>query len=126
VAKVAGGLQTLEGAIGTLPTTYDDRPGAKAFVAAYRAAYGADAVPSSESSLNYSSLHLLVNAMKLAGTVNDPTAIRAKLDQAAKELPDAVNPNDFNGVDAHGGAVQNTVIGVVEGGKIKGVRLNSL
>ena len=33
---------------------------------------------------------------------------------------------DADGVDAHGGAVQNTVIGVVEGGKIKGVRLNSL
>ena len=95
-------------------------------MAAYRAAYGAGANPSSESSLNYSSLHIVVNAMKLAGTVSDPAAIRAKLDAAAKALPDAINPNDFNGVDANGGSVLNTVIGVVEGGKLKGVRLKDL
>ena len=126
MAKVTGGLQMLEGSIGTLPLTADERPGAKGFVAAYRAAYGANMNPSSESSLNYSSLHIVVNAMKLAGTVSDPTAIRAKLDAAAKALPDAINPNDFNGVDANGGSVLNTVIGVVEGGKLKGVRLKDL
>ncbi|MFZ5521858.1 MAG: ABC transporter substrate-binding protein [Pseudomonadota bacterium] len=126
VAKVTGSLQMLEGAIGTLPLTADERPGAKAFVAAYRAAYGADANPSSEASLNYSALHIVVNAMKLAGSVDDPAAIRAKLDAAAKALPDEQNPNDFNGVDANGGSVLNTVIGVVEGGKIKGVRLSDL
>ena len=48
--------------------------------------------------------------------MSDPAAIRAKLDAAAKALPDAINPNDFNGVDANGGSVLNTVIGVVEGG----------
>ncbi|MEN9398868.1 MAG: hypothetical protein RLZ81_3398, partial [Pseudomonadota bacterium] len=53
-------------------------------------------------------------------------AIRAKLDAAAKALPDALNPNDFNGVDEKGGSVLNTVIGVVEGGKLKGVRLKDL
>ena len=64
--------------------------------------------------------------MKMAGTVSDPAAIRAKLDAAAKALPDAINPNDFNGVDANGGSVLNTVIGVVEGGKLRGVRLKDL
>ena len=126
MAKVIGGLQMLEGSIGTLPLTADERPGAKGFVNAYRAAYGASANPSSESSLNYSSLHIVVNAMKMAGTVSDPAAIRAKLDAAAKALPDAINPNDFNGVDANGGSVLNTVIGVVEGGKLRGVRLKDL
>ena len=64
--------------------------------------------------------------MKLAGSVDDPAAIRAKLDAAAKALPDEQNPNDFNGVDASGGSVLNTVIGVVEGGKIKSVRLSDI
>lgn len=126
MARVTGGVAALEGSIGTLPLTADERPGAKTFVASYRAAYGANTTPSSESSLNYTALHLVVNAMKLAGSVSDPAAIRAKLDAAAKALPDNINPNDFNGVDANGGSVLNTVIGVVEGGKIKGVRLNEL
>lgn len=125
VAKVTGGLGPLEGAIGTMPLAADAREGAKEFVAAYRAAYkGAN--PTSESSLHYSSVHIIVNAMQMSGSVSDPAAIRAKLDAAAKALPEAKNPNDFMGVDANGGSVLNTVIGVVEGGKIKGMRLKDL
>ena len=123
---VTGGLQMLEGSIGTLPLTADERPGAKAFVAAYRASYGADSNPSSEASLNYTALHLVVQAMQLAGSVSEPAAIRAQLDAAAKALPDAVNPNDLNGVDEKGGSELNTVVGVVEGGKMKAMRLKSL
>lgn len=126
MARVTGGLQMLEGSIGTLPLTADERPGAKAFVQAYRTAYGPDSNPSSESSLNYTALHLVVNAMRLAGSVSDPVAIRGKLDAAAKALPDAINPNDINGVDEKGGSDLNTVVGVVEGGKLKAVRLKSL
>jgi len=126
MARVTGGLQMLEGSIGTLPLTADERPGAKAFVAAYRASYGADSNPSSEASLNYTALHLVVQAMQLAGSVSEPAAIRAQLDAAAKALPDAVNPNDLNGVDEKGGSELNTVVGVVEGGKMKAMRLKSL
>ena len=126
MARVTGGLQMLEGSIGTLPLTAVERPGAKAFVAAYRASYGADSNPSSEASLNYTALHLVVQAMQLAGSVSEPAAIRAQLDAAAKALPDAVNPNDLNGVDEKGGSELNTVVGVVEGGKMKAMRLKSL
>lgn len=126
MARVTGGLQMLEGSIGTLPLTADERPGAKAFVAAYRASYGAGSNPSSEASLNYTALHLVVQAMQLAGSVSEPAAIRAQLDAAAKALPDAVNPNDLNGVDEKGGSELNTVVGVVEGGKMKAMRLKSL
>jgi branched-chain amino acid transport system substrate-binding protein len=48
--------------------------------------------PSSEVSLNYSSLHMRWSTMKLAGTASDAAAIRAKLDKAFKALPDAINP----------------------------------
>ena len=64
--------------------------------------------------------------MQLAGSVSEPAAIRAQLDAAAKALPDAVNPNDLNGVDEKGGSELNTVVGVVEGGKMKAMRLKSL
>lgn len=125
VAKVTGGLGPLEGAIGTMPLAADAREGATEFVAAYRKNYNG-ATPTSESSLHYSSVYIIAEAMKLSGSVSDPAAIRTKLDAAAKSLPDAKNPNDFMGVDANGGSVLNTVIGVVEGGKIKGVRLKDL
>jgi branched-chain amino acid transport system substrate-binding protein len=42
MAKVTGGLAPLEGSIGVLPVSYDDRVGPKTFAAAYRKAYGAD------------------------------------------------------------------------------------
>jgi hypothetical protein len=45
MAKVTGGLAPLEGSIGVLPVSYDDRAGPKAFAAAYRKAYGADKDP---------------------------------------------------------------------------------
>jgi hypothetical protein len=50
MAKVTGGLAPLEGSIGVLPVSYDDRAGPKAFAAAYRKAYGADKDPTTESS----------------------------------------------------------------------------
>lgn len=126
VSRVTGGYEMLEGSIGTLPLASDSRPGAQAFVANYTKAYGADKTATTEASLNYTTLHVLARAMKLAGSVSDPAAIRAKLDAAAKELPDAQNPNDMNGVDANGASVLNTVIGVVEGGKVKSMLLKDL
>jgi branched-chain amino acid transport system substrate-binding protein len=77
MAKVTGGLAPLEGAIGVLPVSYDDRAGPKAFAEAYRKAYGADKDPTTESSYNYALVHALAGAMKMAGTTTDAAAIRA-------------------------------------------------
>jgi branched-chain amino acid transport system substrate-binding protein len=126
MAKVTGGLAPLEGAIGVLPVSYDERLGPKTFSAAYRKMFGADRDPTTESSYNYALTHALAAAMKLAGTTSDASAIRAKLNEAIVKLPKELNAGDFRGVDATGGTIVDPVIATVEGGKIKPVSLSSL
>jgi branched-chain amino acid transport system substrate-binding protein len=120
IARTIGGDMTLlEGAIGTLPLVHDTRPGAVSFVPKYRKAYNRD--PGSEASLNYSSLNAVVDAMKLAGTVTDATAIQAKLSDAFAKLPDERNPALIKSVDAKGGSNAVLVVGLVKGGKVVAV-----
>jgi branched-chain amino acid transport system substrate-binding protein len=66
------------------------------------------------------------NAMKLAGTTTDATAIRGKLDAAIKALPEAQNLANYEGIDANGGSLIDTRVGVIEGGKVKQVKLSEL
>lgn len=117
VAKVAGGYAALEGSIGGMPVVDDPRPAAKAFVERYRQKNPAKD-PSYEMTLPYISMHALAQAMKLAGSASDGTAIRAQLDRAYKGLPASINFHGYKGVDAQGGAVIDIPIGVIEGGKV--------
>ncbi len=126
MAKVTDGLGALEGSIGVLPVTYDDRVGPKTFAVAYRKAYGADRDPTTESSYNYTLTHALAAAMKLAGTTTDATAIRAKLGEALKGLSVERNAGNFGGVDDKGGTLLNPLAATVDGGKIKPVKLSDL
>lgn len=125
MAKVMGGLAPLEGAIGVMPLANDTRPEAVAFTERYRKLNpGKD--PSTEISLNYSTVHATVAAMKLAGTTTDATAIRAQMEKAFTSLPAMYNPNDIDGLDSKGGTIANTILGTVEGGKIKGQFLRAM
>ena len=126
MAKVTGGLAPLEGSIGVLPVSYDERVGPKTFAAAYRKAYGADKDPTTESSYNYTLTHALAGAMKLAGTTTDAAAIRAKIGEALTKLPKETNAGEFKGVDAVGGTIVDPLVATVEGGKIKPVNLSEL
>ncbi len=125
MAKVIGGYQPLEGAIGVLPLVEDTRPDAKSFVERYRKSHD-NRDPSSEVSLNYTAVHATAIAMKLANSVSDPAAIRAQMDKAVKQLPNESNPNDLDGVNEAGGMLANTYVGTVEGGKVKSLNLRSL
>jgi len=126
MAKVTGGLAPLEGSIGVLPVSYDERVGPKTFAAAYRKAYGADKDPTTESSYNYTLTHALAGAMKLAGTTTDAAAIRAKIGEALSKMPKETNAGEFKGVDAVGGTIVDPLVATVEGGKIKPVNLSEL
>lgn len=117
IAKVTGGYQPLEGSIGVLPVVDDPSPTTKAFVERFKKAYPGR-TPSSEVSLNYTAVHATAAAMKLAGTVTDAAAIRASLDKAFKQLPDALNPHGIDGVDEKGGSLANTRVATVDGGKV--------
>ena len=125
VSKVSGGYASLEGAIGVLPIVDDSTPDAKAFVERFRKLYpGRD--PSSEVSLNYTAVHAAVQAMKLAKTATDATAIRAQLNQAMKTLKPVNNPNTLSGVDDKGGSLADTRVGIVENGKVREVKLSDI
>lgn len=126
MAKVTGGLAPLEGSIGVLPVSYDERVGPKAFAAAYRKAYGADKDPTTESSYNYTLTHALAGAMKLAGTTTDAAAIRAKVGEALTKMAKETNAGEFKGVDAVGGTIVDPLVATVEGGRIKPVNLSDL
>lgn len=125
ISAVTGGYGMLEGAIGVLPLAEDSSPDAKSFVERFRKTYPGR-TPSSEVSYNYTIVHATAIAMKLAGTTTDATAIRAQMDKAVKALPALNNPSTLDGVDDKGGTVNDTRVGVVEGGKIKEVKLSTL
>lgn len=125
IGKITGGYGPLEGSIGVLPVVEDSSPVTKAFVERYRKTHpGRD--PSSEVSLNYTTVHATALAMKLAGTTTDAAAIRAQLDKAFKSLPSEHNPHEMNGVDERGGSTANTRVAVVDGGKVKEIKLTDL
>jgi len=125
MAKVVGGYGPLEGSIGVLPLSDDEREPAKLFVEKFKKLHP-DRMPSTEISLNYSAVHIAAAAMKLAGTVTDAKAIRAQMDKAAKSLDKDHNPNLIEGINDRGGVLNAGVIAVVENGKIKGVSMSSL
>ena len=125
VSKVSGGYASLEGAIGVLPMVDDSTPDAKAFVERFRKLHpGRD--PSSEVSLNYSAVYAAVEAMKLAKTATDATAIRAQLNQAMKTLKPANNPNGLSGVDDKGGSLADTRVAIIENAKVREVKLSEI
>ena len=126
MAKVTDGLALLEGSIGVLPVSYDERVGPKTFAAAYRKAYGAEKNPTTESSYNYAMTYALAGAMKLAGTTTDAAAIRARMGEAITRMTKETNAGEFKGVDAAGGTMVDPVVATVEGGKIRPVSLSEL
>ncbi|MCD6077461.1 MAG: putative type branched chain amino acid transport system, periplasmic component [Ramlibacter sp.] len=124
MAKVIGGYGPLEGSIGVLPLVDDSAPDSRAFVQRFQKAYPGR-TPSSEVSLNYTTVHATALAMKLAGTTTDAAAIRANLDKAMKQLPPASNPHGLDGVDEKGGSLADTRVAVIDGGKVKERALSS-
>ncbi len=124
MARITGGYGALEGAVGVMPMSGDDRPDAVSFTNRYRK-LNDNKDPSSEVALNYTAVHATVAAMKLAGTVSDATAIRAQMDQAFRKLPGQNNPASVEGLDAKGGAIINAIVASVENGKLKGQLLRS-
>lgn len=118
VAKVTDGYTSLDGSIGIMPLIEDQEPKIKAWIERYRTIHG-DKIPTWDEALSYISQHALARAMELAGTAVDAIAIRAKVDEAYKSLPDSVNILDAQGVEENGGVLQDPKIAVIEDGKIK-------
>ena len=73
-AVLGDNMELLEGSAGTLPLIYSDFPGTPAFVEKYNELY--DKNPGSEAGFHYFAVYALVEAMKIAGSVDDIEAIR--------------------------------------------------
>ena len=125
IQKVSGGYASLEGSIGVLPVVDDNSPDVKAFVERFHQLYPTRD-PSTEISYNYSAVYATMTAMKLAGTVTDAVAIRGQLDKAYKTMPKQFNTGAVEGVDERGGTIIDPRVAVVEGGKIREVKLSSI
>lgn len=97
---VLGDYSVIEGAIGMLPIIESDTAGAESFNASFEEKHGR--VPTAESAFNYQAMYVIVEAMKLAGTVDDPKAIMAQLDAGVKALPQEKLVWHLTGVENNG------------------------
>ena len=122
---IVGSYAALEGAIGVLPVVDDPQPAVKAFVERWMKVYPGRE-PGSEATYNYTAMMVTAGAMKLAGTTSDAMAIRGKLEAAIKALPVAQNLASYDGIDANGGSLIDTRVAVIDGGKVKEVKLSEL
>ncbi|AWN23633.1 ethanolamine utilization protein EutJ [Deinococcus irradiatisoli] len=112
----------LDGSVGVLPVA--EFPGTQVFSAQYQRLY--KKVPPSEGSLNYMGMNVVAKAMELAGTTEDPMAIRAKLSQAALALPRNKQVYNLKGVTAQGHMDADVLAGYFQGGKFVKLRLPNL
>jgi branched-chain amino acid transport system substrate-binding protein len=97
---VLGNFDDIEGAIGMLPIISSDAPGAESFIASFESELGR--VPTAESAFNYQAMYVLVEAMKLAETVEDPQAIMAQMDAGVKALSEDKLVWHLTGVENNG------------------------
>jgi branched-chain amino acid transport system substrate-binding protein len=114
--KVTGSYDLLEGSIGVLPLVESDSPGVPAFVENYRAKYKED--PGSEAGLNYLALHVFVEAMKAAGSVDNVDEIRKHMQDGLDNLPEDKKVYVIPSIGEDGGFDADLNVAAVEDGKI--------
>ena len=112
----------LDGSVGVLPTR--EFPGTQAFVAQYQRAY--KKIPTSEAGLNYMGMNVVAKAMELAGKTDDPAAIRAQLNAAAKALPQSKTVYKMLGVTAGGHADAEFLVASVKDGRYTRLRVTKV
>ncbi len=116
-AVLDGNMELLEGSAGVLPLINSDFPGTAQFVEKYKERY--DKNPGSEAGFHYVAAYGLIEAMKIAGSVDDAEAIRAALDEGIRAIPEEHQVYTIDGVDERGANVSPQRMGVVEDGEVK-------
>lgn len=124
MAKVIGGYAPLEGSVGVVPLVDYGTEATQSFVERYRKIHKSD--PGSEAGLNYFAGHLIIEAMRQAGTGADAMAIRAKLDDAMKALSPMHNIYEMDGIDETGAILGDMNVATVRDGKVVRVRSSEL
>jgi branched-chain amino acid transport system substrate-binding protein len=122
--KVTNSWKMLEGSVGVMPLVTYGTPETESYVERYRKIYKKD--PGSEAGLNYFAAHLMVEAMKHAGTVTDAKAIHANVNKALKTLPPDHNIYNLTHMDEGGGLEGNLTVAAVIDGKVVAVQRSKL
>lgn len=120
--RVTGSYDVLNGAIGVMPLVNSESPGIPEFVKNYNAKYNED--PGSEAGLNYIATYIFVEAMKAAGSVDDPAKIRAHMQDGLDNLPEEKKVYVIPSIDANGGFEAELVVAAVEDGKIVPIKVD--
>jgi branched-chain amino acid transport system substrate-binding protein len=119
--KVTGSYDVLEGSIGVMPLVESDGPGVPSFVKNYRAKFNED--PGSEAGFNYLAMYAFVEAMKAAGTVDDPIAIRKHMQEGLKHIPKDKQVYVVPKIGDDGGFESKQSVAAIENGKIVPIKL---
>lgn len=116
VAKVSGGIKSLEGSVGVVPLDKYENEGAKLFLEKWQEDH--NGVATSETAYNYFAMYLIAQAMQEAGTVDDAKAIRAAIPAAMEKVSVEHNPYDVDGIDEAGNLGADPQIAEVVDGKV--------
>ena len=116
VAKVSGGIKSLEGSVGVVPLDMYENEGAKLFLKKWQKDH--NGVATSETAYNYFAMYLIAQAMQEAGTVDDAKAIRAAIPAAMEKVSVEHNPYDVDGIDEAGNLGADPQIAEVVDGEV--------
>ncbi|YCA13413.1 ABC transporter substrate-binding protein [Bacillus sp. AK128] len=121
IEAVLGGPELIEGSVGVLPLVNSRYEGNEKFLDDYKAEHGKN--PGSEAGYHYLATYIFVEAMKAAGSVDDPAAIMAKVQEGLGNVPADKKIYEIEEIEDNGGLVTPLRMGVIEDGKIVDVSL---
>jgi branched-chain amino acid transport system substrate-binding protein len=121
MSVVTGGYDVLEGSIGVMPLQNSNYPGTSEFLEKYKAADNKTA--GSEAAWNYIGMYAVIEAMKAAGTVDDAKAIREKMEEGVKAIPEEKQVYVVTDVGEDGGFEVDLEVAAVEDGKIVPIKV---
>lgn len=124
VAKVAGGMDAVEGAVGVTPIAHSDTPGSDAFVKHFQASH--EGVPTSETAYNYFAMYLVARAMEEAGSVDDAKAIRGAMSEALATIKPSHNPYGVTAITEGGDLAVDVQVSEVVDGQIKPIKVSEI
>jgi branched-chain amino acid transport system substrate-binding protein len=79
-------IENLNGSVGVKPVVANEGAAVDRFVERWENEITAERPPVSEVAYNYQAVHLIAKAMEIAGTADDPQAIRDSIDEAIPEV----------------------------------------
>ncbi len=119
---VTGTYDLLNGSIGVMPLVHSPEAAIPAFVEKYNAKFGEN--PGSEAGLNYIGMHVFVEAMKAAGSVDDAEKIRASMQAGLDNLPDDKRIYIVKKISDTGAFEFDLSVAAIEDGKVVPIKVD--